>query len=93
MPHRPRHAAGCPPVVIWARSRNILSVNADGHGSKRRCAVWLHGPGRCSWEGVSPRLLADAGPSPAVRLGTGPATGDYGLGSPFARSGETGFRM
>ncbi len=51
------------------------------------------GPGRCSWEGVSLRLLADAGPSLAVRLGTGPATGGYGLGSPIARCGETGFRM
>ncbi len=50
------------------------------------------GPVRCSWEGVSLRLLADAGPSPAVWLGTGPATGGYGLGSPIARCGETGFR-
>ena len=40
-----------------------------------------------------PEVVGRCGSQPGCPVGAGPATGGYGLGSPIARSGETGFRM
>ena len=94
-------ATSTAPCLRVSSRRHLGALTQHSQRQRRRtrlqaplCGLAVRsGPGRCSWEGVSLRLLADAGPSLAVRLGTGPATGGYGLGSPIARCGETGFRM